>query len=150
MLVVTQLGGVTAVMGGSLVLALLAYLLHRLRLAATFIAILPAELFNAALKIVFRRVRPDTLYVQRMPIRSKSFPSGHAFGSLVLYGLAAYLASVRLPTVWSIVFTGIMAILVLLVGVSRIYLGAHYALDVLAGWLVGGGALVLIIQLLHI
>ena len=64
-----------------------------------------------------------------------SFPSGHAMGSFVTYGFLAYLLT-RVPRVDVPRRTAVavLAVLVLLIGFSRIYLGAHYLSDVIGGY----------------
>jgi membrane-associated phospholipid phosphatase len=67
-----------------------------------------------------------------------SFPSGHSMGSLIFYGFIAYLIvrSSRKPlTKWIAIF--VAGFLVIWIGFTRIYLGAHYPSDVLAGHLAG-------------
>lgn len=93
------------------------------------------------LKLVFRRPRPDVLRLVEQS--GYSFPSGHAMNSMIFYGLAAYLL-VRRGRHWSrYLVAGFVAVLVLLIGLSRIYLGVHYASDVLAGFLIGAGWLII-------
>lgn len=106
--------------------------------------VIPAVvLVGAGLKMWFRRARPLTSYAAKL--RTLSFPSGHSSGSMIAYGLLAYLAVTELPlTLGLLLATGLIGI-VLLVGISRIYLGAHYPSDVIAGWLLGGVGLVVII-----
>lgn len=104
---------------------------------------------NTVIKNITQRSRPDTLYAQNMKIKSYSFPSGHAFGSVVIYGLLAYLVFSRLPEPWNYIVTTILVSLIILIGVSRVYLGAHFPSDVLAGWLLGGSCLSLIIYFLR-
>jgi membrane-associated phospholipid phosphatase len=96
-------------------------------------------------KFVPRRVRPDTAYVQRMLFKTYSFPSGHAFTSLLLYGLAMYLGSMFLPSATVMAAAVGLFVPMVAVGFSRIYLGAHYVLDVLGGWALALGVLALII-----
>ena len=102
-----------------------------------------ALLVNSILKLTLRRSRPETLYVNDMRFKSYSFPSGHAFGSLVLYGFAAYLAVTEVS--WGAALATVLVMLILLIGFSRVYLGAHYVFDVLGGWLLGGLVLYLLI-----
>jgi len=95
------------------------------------------ELLNPLLKVVFARERPsflDPLVV----LKTYSFPSGHATGSTIFYGLAAYLIA-RAATRWTWRVLAVVAavVAVLLVGFSRIYLGAHYLSDVVGGFGVG-------------
>lgn len=97
------------------------------------------------LKILLHRDRPITDYVLMMRFETFSFPSGHSLGSMVSFGLLAYLLWHFLPHPWGLVLIGVLTLLIFFIGVSRIYLGAHYPSDVLAGWLVGSVALVIII-----
>jgi undecaprenyl-diphosphatase len=70
---------------------------------------------------------------------SFSFPSGHAMGSLVAYGMCAYL----LVTFWTerssrqILVSGAALVLIVAIGLSRLYLGVHYFSDVVAGYAAG-------------
>src|SRR5688572_31275588 len=106
---------------------------------------LTAMLINTTLKHFIHRPRPDTLYVSNMYFKSSSFPSGHAFGTMVIYGLLAYVTSKYLAAPLSSVLATAFAGLIILIGVSRVYLGAHYPTDVLAGWAFGSVMLWLII-----
>jgi len=63
-----------------------------------------------------------------------SFPSGHAQGAMVYYGLIAAVVAQR----W---VTALLGVIIFLVGFSRAYLGVHYPHDVVAGWLIGAGLL---------
>lgn len=99
---------------------------------------------NSLLKISFGRERPKNDYVDNMWFDTFSFPSGHASGSLIAYGLVTYLAWHFLPAPWAIFITIILTTLILTIGVSRVYLGAHYASDVLGGWIIGGITLLII------
>jgi undecaprenyl-diphosphatase len=91
---------------------------------------------NLLLKFFIHRPRPNL-----MPLvheTSYSFPSGHSMNSFIFYATLAYLfyhftKKKRL----SIVLAIFAAILILLIGLSRIYLGAHYPSDVLAGYVAG-------------
>jgi undecaprenyl-diphosphatase len=76
-----------------------------------------------------------------------SFPSGHVTGYTVLYGFVFYLAYTHLPRKSPIrwVVMGISALFVLLVGLSRVYMGQHWASDVLAGYALGFSYLLLVI-----
>lgn len=127
--------------------AIVTWLYHKQRLAVALIASVIALGGNSLLKLAMRRVRPDTIYANSMHFKTFSFPSGHAFGSIVFYGLLAYLSVKYLPAPWSWVVAASLTTLILLIGLSRVYLGAHYPTDVLGGWLLGGLALALIIVL---
>lgn len=110
------------------------------------VAVVIASVVNGAIKQILQRKRPDTLYVSLMRFKTYSFPSGHAFGASVIYGLAAYLSVSFLGSPWEILAVIAWFALIVLVGISRVYLGAHYPSDVIAGWLLGLLSLVLIIK----
>ena len=150
MIAITQLGSVGLIVSLSVVIAVLAFAKHHSRLMWAFAAVLPGEAFNALLKLGFNRARPHTQYAQDMFLRTKSFPSGHAFGSMLFYGLLAYLAFTRLPQGWNYLVSALFVILIFLIGVSRVYLGAHYSLDVIGGWVIGAIVLFIIIKLTKI
>jgi undecaprenyl-diphosphatase len=93
------------------------------------------------LKVVFDRARPveGTAY----DAHGASFPSGHAFTALVLYGLLAYLVWQITQHAWARALAVVFALAATIgVGLSRIYLGVHWTTDVLGGWLAGAAWLV--------
>ncbi len=97
-------------------------------------------------KLLFHRLRPEEL-VRAIVEDSFSFPSGHATTAMAFYGFLAYLI-IRTHRSWTVkvcAFFGAVMI-VLLVDVSRLYLGVHYLSDVLAGDLVGLSALIFAIS----
>jgi undecaprenyl-diphosphatase len=95
-----------------------------------------AGLLNWLLKISFGRVRPEPFFDYPLP-GSPSFPSGHAlFAASVFGGLAALLAPRLKHRPLKIAIWISAALLILLVGLSRVYLGVHYPSDVLAGYAV--------------
>ncbi len=90
-----------------------------------------------ALKHLIDRPRPDFAF--DVVAHSPSFPSGHATGSLALFGVLAYVAARRTARFrWRFEIVFWAAVLIALVSVSRIYLSVHHASDVFAGFLVGG------------
>ncbi|HEY9644631.1 MAG TPA: phosphatase PAP2 family protein [Coleofasciculaceae cyanobacterium] len=99
------------------------------------IACLGALILNQGLKLVFVRPRP-LLWKRLIKEVSYSFPSGHALGSLVLYGFLAYLLGLQFPR-WSRLIYGLAVGLIGLIGLSRLYLGVHYPTDVIAGYAIG-------------
>lgn len=93
---------------------------------------------NWAIKVVVRRPRPEYSFAN-VHDASFSFPSGHAMGSLVAYGILAYLLiSSRTPNLRARrAVIAATATLVLAIGVSRLYLEVHYLSDVIGGYLAG-------------
>jgi membrane protein DedA with SNARE-associated domain/membrane-associated phospholipid phosphatase len=80
-----------------------------------------------------------------------SFPSGHAAQSIAFYGMLAILFSARRSARFRAVLWAAATLIVLMVGVSRIYLGAHWFSDVLGGWALGMAwlSILLVIHLLN-
>jgi len=95
------------------------------------------SLANKGIKAIVMRPRPD----QAMFLIEQggwSFPSGHSITSMFFYGMAIWLirrnvTDRRLADI----LTVLLAIPMILIGVSRVYLGVHYPTDVLAGWCLG-------------
>jgi len=146
MLAVTVIGEPISVIAVSVVVAVIALFKGSHRLV---VAILFGYVFfgiNTLIKHLVQRTRPDTLFVEHMRIKSYSFPSGHAFGSMFFYGLLAYVAFTRLPHPWNLYSAILLGILIFLIGVSRVYLGAHFPSDVVVGWLFAGACLWLVIR----
>ena len=113
-------------------------------LAIVAFASLASLIISAILKEIWKRTRPDT--AQALGLHTYSFPSGHSYGSTVIYGLLAYLAWRHLPAPWNGIVPSLLVLLILTVGISRVYLGAHYPTDVLGGWLLGVIILLIIIK----
>lgn len=89
-------------------------------------------LFNTWLKAVFARTRPDVIPPLTIE-HTSSFPSGHTLTAVVVYGFLMLEAWRRGHRGMAVM----LAILALLVGLSRIYLGVHYPSDVLASVALG-------------
>lgn len=112
---------------------------------AGWIAIITLVL-SSLLKLALRRVRPNNDYVASMLFKTFSFPSGHAAGSIVSFGLAAFVIALKWP---ELAFASWLVAIVasIFVGISRVYLGAHYASDVIGGWILGLIGLLIIVLL---
>ena len=85
------------------------------------------------LKDAFARARPAE--ATELVTSGLSFPSGHAAGSMLVYGLLWWLAAPCVAPRWRGAWWFSGAVLILCVGASRVVLGAHFASDVLGGWL---------------
>lgn len=94
-------------------------------------------LVSTVLKIVFARPRPD-LVPHATVVYTNSFPSGHSMMSAVTFlTIGALLAGTQPGFRLKAYLLGVAALLTLLVGLSRVYLGVHWPTDVLAGWTAG-------------
>jgi membrane-associated phospholipid phosphatase len=102
---------------------------------------------STLLKLVLRRRRPHNLDIRTLGVRSYSFPSGHAFGTVIFYGLFSYLDLKYLSHPWNILISVLLWLLIFMIGLSRIYLKTHYPSDVTGGWLLGLLSLVVIVSL---
>lgn len=94
-----------------------------------------AIILNNGLKLRFTRPRP-TLWESLIQETSYSFPSGHALGSIVLYGSFAYLLARSYPSRSPLIY-GVASVIITLIGLSRLYLGVHYPTDIIAGYIIG-------------
>lgn len=92
---------------------------------------------NKLIKAAVQRPRPDDV-VHLISEGGFSFPSGHSITSMFVFGLLIFLvrSNVRNKTAAN-VLTAVLSIPMILIGLSRIYLGVHYPTDVLAGWCLG-------------
>ena len=110
---------------------------HKWSTYLLLLATLGGKLLNTFLKIAYERPRPSVVE-SLTEVHSASFPSGHAMSSMVVYGSVAYLVGRLEPgrylkyTTWTIA-----AIIILAIGISRMYLGVHYPSDVLGGFIAG-------------
>jgi membrane-associated phospholipid phosphatase len=114
------------------------------------LAAIGAEVITVGLKLGFERERPffaDPLATEA----TYSFPSGHASVSLAVYGTLGFILARHLRTRAAKLGALVAAaVLVLLIGFSRLYLGVHYLSDVIAGFSVGLAWVALCVVLLHL
>ena len=135
---VTALGGFTVVTLVTVV-ATLAFLIHRRPRHALVMAgtVGLADISSEILKRVYHRPRPD-LVPHGSYVYSASFPSGHSTLSAAMYlTLAMLIASLEPHRGTKVMVYALAALLMLSIGVSRVYLGVHWPSDVLAGWSLG-------------
>jgi undecaprenyl-diphosphatase len=102
-------------------------------------------LLNLALKQVFARTRPE--FADPLLVPGWSFPSGHAMGTFVFFGLGAYLL-LRRTRSWTATYliVGGSLLWCVLMSFSRLYLGVHFATDVVAGLIAGAGWVVVCVS----
>ena len=98
-------------------------------------SILTAILLNL-IKIQVSRTRP-VLWLSLIEPPGMSFPSGHSMISIMIYGLSAFYFAQKWQRGRIGIYTG-FGLLILLIGLSRLYLGVHWPTDVLTGWMLGG------------
>lgn len=107
---------------------------------------------NMLLKLIVHRPRPTANLVRILfPEPGDSFPSGHAMGSVIVYGFLAYLA-------WTYIidparrrfWTAVLALTPIAISFTRIYLGVHWFSDIIGAWIFGLIVLLIFADLYHI
>jgi membrane-associated phospholipid phosphatase len=110
---------------------------HWHELSMLLLGVIGGNIWFEVLSNIFARHRPvfpDPLD----PLPGPGFPSGHSMTGTLLYGLILYLLLPRLPSLgWRLLAAIDALLIVLLIGFSRLYMGAHYPTDVLAGYAFG-------------
>ncbi len=133
MKLITELSNTKTILIIAIILTILVSYLKNIKVAA----LIPVNLgiiaiINQILKFIFQRPRPNGFRL--IEIGGFSFPSGHAMGSTAFYGLLIYLSyklikNKTLKTILIILNT----LIIIGIGISRIYLGVHYCSDVVVG-----------------
>ena len=92
-------------------------------------------LINQVMKLFFAKPRPE-LWLRLITEISFSFPSGHAVGSMVVYGFIAYILAKKMQQHKQYAYAAAF-LLIIAIGLSRLYLGVHYPTDIIAGYGIG-------------
>ncbi len=113
---------------------------HHLEAVMILISTFGAEVVSVIFKQLVHRVRPDPTLIHQVMhyTQHDSFPSGHVLYYIGLFGFLLFLTyTLFSKSPWHRLFLVLFAVLILLVGPSRIYLGAHWFSDVLGAYLIG-------------
>jgi undecaprenyl-diphosphatase len=135
----TWVGSTKVVVVLSLVVIFFLYkvLHHRSELILFIAVVAGTPILNHYLKAFFHRARPD--FHRLIEIGGYSFPSGHAMNAFTMYSVVAFLLwrhiATRLGRTLLILLSGIM---IVMIGLSRIYLGVHYPSDIIGGYFASG------------
>ena len=106
------------------------------------------SVINTIIKHIFLRPRP--VGIKLIEQGGYSFPSGHSMMAVAFYGLLIYIIwNTKWRNVWKIFTTTLLVILILLIGISRIYVGVHFASDVIAGLSISLSYLIIFIELIY-
>ncbi|MBP1929051.1 undecaprenyl-diphosphatase [Methanolinea mesophila] len=137
----------------ALILAVTLFLLYRhMRIEAIFVmATISSVVLTAVLKVLVGRPRPP-LYLSNLAdlflaIDRYSFPSGHVLFFVVFFGFVGYLGGVHLSGWLRILLVSLCGALIVLIAPSRIFLGAHWASDVIGSYVIGTLLLIILILL---
>ena len=150
MIATTEMGSVWFVTAFSIAVVGLLWFKERDKWGILFflIAVGGGGLLTLLLKNLYERQRPSIN--PEIDAIGFSFPSGHSMGSVIFYGFVMYLVlRSRRNELFKGLAISMMGVLVVLIGISRIYLGAHFPSDVLAGFIAGAIWLILSILALE-
>lgn len=133
----TQLGDAATLIALGIAVGLMLVLRNKRWLALGWsLALLGNAVLNPLLKQVFERVRP--VHEHGLTVAEGwSFPSGHASGSVVAYGMLAYVLIRMLPAAWHLPLVLLASALAFTTGASRVFLQVHWPSDVMAGFATG-------------
>ncbi|MBO9129466.1 phosphatase PAP2 family protein [Bacillus sp. 165] len=121
----------------AIILFLYKVLHHRRELILFVWVVIGSALLNRILKIIFHRARPTIHRI--VEANGFSFPSGHSMAAFSLYGIVTFLLWKHVKSsAGRVIFILSSGIMILAIGISRIYLGVHYPSDVLGGYLASG------------
>ncbi|MFT9486873.1 MAG: phosphatase PAP2 family protein [Tepidibacillus sp.] len=135
----TWIGSTKIVIAIIIITSIILYVLlkHRIELVFFVIVIIGSTVLNNLLKVIFHRERPTIHRI--IEETGYSFPSGHSMAAFTLYAMISFLLWKHLRSRFGrglmILFATVM---ILLIGISRIYLGVHFPSDVLGGYLASG------------
>ena len=138
--IITNLGGAISLI--SITIILLVVLKNKKIGIAVMINLLISTVLNIILKNVVQRPRPNEFRL--ITETGYSFPSGHSMVSMAFYGFLIYLIYKLVKNSkikWTLIIS--LSIIICTIGISRIYLGVHYASDVLAGFTISISYLVI-------
>lgn len=134
---VTHLADPLVLVLAGIAVAVVLWRVRRSGLAVAWsITLLGNAVLNPTLKQVFARSRPEHAH-SLVQAQGYSFPSGHSSGAVVAYGMLAYVLVRTLPPRWHLPLAVAAAAVAYTVGCSRVFLGVHFASDVLAGFATG-------------
>ncbi|MDQ0228896.1 phosphatase PAP2 family protein [Metabacillus malikii] len=133
----SDIGSIKFLLPLSLICGIFLFIRRRyLEIVLLFFILFSVRFLNELIKNMFKRERPNMNPVYELT--DYSFPSGHAMNSIALYSLLCYFVLKYVKNSNSrrgILF--ISSLVILLIGVSRIYLGVHFFTDVIAGFSIG-------------
>lgn len=135
---VTEIGDVKGYVVILIISIILAYLIFKKwkYVAQIFFVLILATLSNMMLKRFIDRARPEIEHL--VSVKTLSYPSGHAMSSMAFYGFLIYLVyKLRIKPMWKVALVSLLILLILSIGISRIYLGVHFPSDVAGGWIAG-------------
>lgn len=127
-----------------IIVLLIALIKSKIYFKLTIVPLITSYITNMTFKLIINRNRPLTWIVT--PPTDPSFPSGHTICSVVFYGIIVYLLKNIKNKNLRLFLRILLTILIILIGLSRLYLGVHFLSDVLAAYLLGLLVLIMFIK----
>ena len=129
-----------------ILISLLSFILKNKKISICILSnLIIITILNQLLKFIFERPRPTEYRI--ITETGYSFPSGHSMVSMAFYGFIIYLIYKNINNKYiKWILISILSLLIISVGISRIYLGVHYTSDFLAGFLISISYLIIYIK----
>lgn len=118
-----------------IIVLLIALIKSKIYFKLTIVPLITSYVTNMTFKLIINRNRPLTWIVT--PPLDPSFPSGHTICSVVFYGIIIYLLKNIKNNNLRLTLRILLTLLIILIGISRLYLGVHFLSDVLTAYLLG-------------
>lgn len=139
MTAITHVGDLLIQTTVTVLIVVILFILKKWRTAIWYglTVLIGAGILNGVIKELYGRTRPSQIQ-PLVEIGGYSFPSGHSMGSVIVYGGLLFLILRRLRSTQLKLFVGLLVFLMVLgIGISRIYLGVHFPTDVIGGFSLG-------------
>lgn len=145
MKIITNFGGATCLI--AITILLLIIVKNKKIGLLTLTNLVTITILNQILKFILRRPRPTEFKI--INETGYSFPSGHSMISMAFYGFLIYLIYKNIKNKYlKTTLIIILSLLIIAIGISRIYLGVHYVSDVIGGFLISISYLIVYIKLI--
>ena len=145
MKIITNFGGATCLI--TITILLLIIVKNKKIGLLTLTNLVTITILNQVLKFILRRPRPTEFRI--INETGYSFPSGHSMISMAFYGFLIYLIYKNINNKYlKTTLIIILSLLIIAIGISRIYLGVHYVSDVIGGFLISISYLIVYIKLI--
>lgn len=145
MKIITNFGGATCLI--TITILLLIIVKNKKIGLLTLTNLVTITILNQVLKFILRRPRPTEFRI--INETGYSFPSGHSMISMAFYGFLIYLIYKNIKNKYlKTTLIIILSLLIIAIGISRIYLGVHYVSDVIGGFLISISYLIVYIKLI--
>lgn len=143
----TSLGDTKAMIAWTIITAIIFFAIkHYFYAIGIIFSVAIAELISFIIKNVIERDRPPEL-LSLISADSPSFPSGHTIAAITFWGFLIYVFYKTIQNkFWRNILILICALIIIAAGFTRIYLGVHWPSDIIAGYILGGAWILIVIK----